>query len=132
MKHLPVILSAIWAATAQADTSCSLRQLPGEDSTTLLLRELVPENQAIILVSGRTLTFDCPAHPAGHSMECYGKTAAPMAAPTQLNVSAGKPGAGAVAVVTTRNLFYGRNPHIGTHRRHVSVHVFRIEGCERG
>lgn len=55
---------------------------------------------------------------------------APIGAPTQLNVAAETLGFGSVVLVTVRNLFFGKNEHIGYHKRHASVHVCTVQGGE--
>jgi hypothetical protein len=125
------IFSVIGATTAQADLSCVLTPALEDVPTTLLMRDLTPNDQAVILVSGRTLVFDCPSDPRSRSQECYGETEEPMRAPTQLNIASEDITPGSVVVVTTRNLFFGKNYLLGTNRRHTTVHVFTIQSCEQ-
>ncbi|MCA0871258.1 hypothetical protein LCL97_10490 [Seohaeicola saemankumensis] len=126
------ILAAIGLATgAAADVSCTLQPAQGAEPATLLVREIEPDDEAVMLVSGRTMLFDCPAHPSANAMECYGHSGGSIKAPTQMNVAADTLGPGAIVVVSTRNMFFGKNEHIGYHRRHSSVHVFTVQTCEK-
>lgn len=127
MKLLFAAISALNAAAAQADISCALTPTLDDAPSTLLIRET--ENEAIILVSGRTMVFECPPNPVSRAYECYGTSKPPIKAPTQLNVESEKFETGAVVVVSTRNLLFGLSTHSGTDRRHTSVRVYTIEEC---
>lgn len=129
MRLLIAAHFAVSASLAQADISCALNPTLTDRPSTLLIREV--ENQAVILVSGRTLIFECPPNPVARGYECYGHSKPPVNAPMQLNVAAEAIAPGAPVVVTTRNLFFGDHSKTGTHRRHASVRVYTIEACNQ-
>ncbi len=130
MRHWTSALIVASATTASADVSCSLTSPLSDEPSTLLIRDLTPNDEAVILVSDRTLIFHCPSYTGARGLECYGESKAPINAPMQLNVASEAHEPGAVVVVTTRNQFFGKNEHIGYHRRHASVRVYTIEACE--
>jgi len=130
MKLWLAAVALAWATAPQADTTCSLAPALSDDPSTLLVRDIEPVREAVILVSDRTLVFDCPTPVGTRALECYGKTEAPIQAPTQLNVAARELGPGSVVVVTIRNLFFGKNEHVGFHKRHATVHVYTVERCD--
>ena len=131
MKIFTVAVVMTIAAAANADTSCALSPVQSGEPTTLLIRESAPNDEAIILISGRTIVFDCPQNVVFNAYECYGHTMPPIRAPAQLNVTSGEIEKGTLVVVSVRNEFFGKNEHIGYHRRHASVSVFRVDACER-
>ena len=132
MRVFATMVAMLSAGAAWADMSCALRPALSDDASTLLIREHDGGKQAIMLLAGETTLFDCPRFSGGAALECYGTTKPPVSAPMQLNVAAHQVAAGEVVVVSTRNLFFGKNEHIGYHRRHASVHVFTIESCDNG
>ena len=129
MKFCLSTALSVLATTAWADVSCKLDPTHSDEPSAMLVRDRDIGREAIVFVSGRTLTFDCPQTSNAAPIECYGTTAPPASAATQLNVTSDVVESGAIVVVTTRNLFFGKNPHIGYHRRHASVRVYQIETC---
>lgn len=130
MRHWLAATLLVCATGAQADVTCQLDPVQADDPSTLLVRDVAPDREAVILVTGRTLVFDCPERDGVPGIECYGQTAAPLHAPAQLNVAADPIVPGTIVVVTTRNMFFGKNAHIGYHRRHSSVRIYTVAGCE--
>lgn len=131
MKQFIAAVSLFLASPAWADVSCLLQPAGSDLPATLLLRDLADTDEAIILVSGRTLTFDCPHQKASDTRECYGRAAPPARAPTQLNLFSADLDTGSIVVLSTRNVSFDPNKEEAFKRRRAAVIAFTVQGCDR-
>lgn len=131
MKFAAILAVFGMATGANADVSCTLGSPSTGGTSTLLIRDLGQSDEAVILIADRAMIFECPPRVTGaRSFECYGRTSGAVSAPTQLNISSSSPEPGAIVVASIRNEFFGRNEHIGYHRRIASLHMFNVESCD--
>ena len=131
MRYAIIVAVFGMAAGADADVSCALGSAYSGSDSTLLIRDLDQSDEAVVLIADRSMIFECPpAVSNDRGIECYGRTSGSVVAPTQLNISSSKLEPGAIVVASVRNQFFGKNEHIGYHRRLASIHMFTVKSCD--